>query len=104
MTDDELVAKLKASATPPKEADDPRFWQGFAADLDRALAVKPRRRWSALAALGVAAAAALLLVTLHRRPAVHTAIIQDELVGSEDPTELVGELDDQELRAVATKF
>ena len=101
MSDEELIAKLKASVETPKEADDPRFWQTFAADLDRAIA-RPRRRWPAFAALGAVAAAAVLAITLRSRPPVRAAIVQDELAGADDPTDLVGELDLEELHAVAT--
>jgi hypothetical protein len=108
MTDDELIAKLKASVEPPKEADDPRFWQSFAADLDRAIAPRPRRRWPALAAIGAVAAAAVLAVTLRTKPPQRMAIMQDELTldadGNSDAAELVGELDLEELHAVAGKF
>jgi len=107
MTDDELIAKVKASVDPPKEADDPRFWQAFGADLDRAI-VRPRRRWPALAAFGAVAAAAVLAITLRAKPPVRAVIMQDELAldadGNSDAPELIGELDLEELHAVASKF
>lgn len=107
MTDDELIAKLKAGVEPPKEADDPCFWRAFAADLDRALA-RPRRRWPAFAAIGAVAAAAVFALVLRARPPVRAAIMQDELAvdsdGNSDAPELVGELDLEELHAVARKF
>ena len=113
MNDEELIAKLKASVETPKEADDPRFWQSFAADLakklDRSSATRPHRRWPALAAIGAVAAAAVLAVTLRAKPPVpRAAIMQDELTldadGNSDAAELVGELDLEELHAVASKF
>lgn len=112
MTDDELFARLKASAPESAEASDPQFWDRFHRDLDAALARPMRRRLLRPAfALGLATAAAALLLALRiHRPArtgaplpaaALPAGVIDELAGTEDPCELIGDLDSDELEAVA---
>jgi len=110
MTDEELMARLKASAPVPKEADDPAFWQAFEADLQRKLDAPPRRaRWKTRLAVGLAAAAAAaLMIHGHRRPSSpmpgRAASVDEVLLPDEDPTDLIGELDIDELRALDHNF
>lgn len=112
MTDDELIEKLKATAGPPPHADDPGFWAAFEADLARKLdAPRPRRRlgiWVGAASLAAAAALAVLVHVGRPHRSVATvggaAAAEDELLPSEDPTELVGDLDLDELHTVDQHF
>jgi hypothetical protein len=108
MSDDDLMEKLRTSVTTPPEADDPAFWVAFEGDLQRRLAARPRRRWPAVLAMTMAAAAALIffLRPVPVVPAVHepAATVEEELLPSEDPTELVGDLDLEQLQAVEDHF
>lgn len=123
MDDDELVKKLKQSAPRPPELDDERFWADFAAGVARGIDGAPgaapgaprARRWRLPAAvLGFAAAAAAAVLVLrgdagappsHPMPGVvRTHIAEDELLGSGDATELIGDLDLEELKAVDHHF
>ena len=114
MTDDELVLKLRASAPRPKELDDQRFWADFEAGVARRIEGRPVRRvgWRLPAlGLGMAAAAAFALMMFsgshqsNPMPGVtHSVAAEDELVGPGDATELVDDLDLDELKAVENHF
>jgi hypothetical protein len=112
MTDEELIAKLKAGAPKPKQADDAQFWATFEAEVAKKIAEPPRRRvWPAVAVALAAAAALTLVVHGHGRPSAPSnpmpganAAALDELLPSEDPVELVGDLDLDELHVVDHEF
>jgi hypothetical protein len=106
MNDEELVTRLRASAQAPAEADSPQFWQRFGSELDQRIARgAPRRPRRLFWMMGlVAAAAAALLIFRPTRPAPHpnASAIEDALIaGPEDPCELIGDLDSDELEAIA---
>lgn len=123
MRDDELVRKLKETAPRPKELDDERFWADFQAGVASGIAgadgarpsPRARRSWrlpTAVLGFVAAAAAAVLLLFGHlgAHPslpvpsAVRTRIAEDELFGSDDATDLVGDLDLEDLKAVDHHF
>jgi hypothetical protein len=115
MRDDELVRKLRGAAPRPKELDDERFWAEFERDVARGIDAKPRRRWRApMAAFGLAVAAAAAFLIIHTRVtprpsnpmpgAIHNVAEEELLRGPGDATDLVGDLDLDELEAVDHHF
>jgi hypothetical protein len=111
--DGELLARVKASA--PEPGRDARFWADFRAGIDarideeRARVAPKRWRWAALSgALAAAAAVAILAgVIRHHHLAGATRAAPapaDVLLPEGDATEMVGDLDDDELRRVADRL
>lgn len=118
--DEAFIARLRASDAVPAEADDPRFWQRFSADLDQQLAARPRRRrlLGAFIAFDLLCAAAALLLFVHPGRHAIRPIVPSPIEGAlapaaldssdgvdspdfEDPCQLIGDLDADELSAVA---
>jgi hypothetical protein len=109
MSDEELIAKLKATA--PEAPEDPALWASIEAGVRDGIARQAPRRigWrGSLVGLGLAAAAAMLALFLHLRGnhphlAPH-GVDETALLPDEDPAELVGDLDLDELQAVESHF
>jgi len=114
MTDEELIAKLKATA--PGAPDDPQLWASIEAGVRDGIA-RPARRpigWrGSVVGLGLACAAAALALVLHlhghlrgapprlaSHPVRAHGVDETLLVPDEDPAELVGDLDLDELKTV----
>lgn len=112
MNDEELIAKLKATA--PEAPEDPALWASIEAGVREGIARPAPRaiRWRGVGVgLGLAAAAAALALFLQVRGHHHVAqqhhprsVDDSALLPDEDPTELVGDLDLDELKTVEHHF